>query len=143
MPHVAIETERLRLRALREDDVRAVHAVVLGDAEVTWDGLARTLDETREILAGKLRHVEAHGFGYMAVEERAGGEFLGYAGLQHLEDGPDVELAHYLGRRAWGRGLGTEVAAAVLRHAFGDLRLRRVVAVVRPENAASKCVLAK
>ena len=48
---------------------------------------------------------------------------LGYAGLQHLEDGPDVEVGYYLGR-AWGRGLGTEVACAVVRHAFEDLGLR-------------------
>jgi len=60
-----------------------------------------------------------------------------------LEDGPEVEIGYYLGRRAWGRGLATELAHALVDRAFGDLELRRLVAVVRPENEASKRVLAK
>jgi ribosomal-protein-alanine N-acetyltransferase len=136
-------TERVRLRPLGRDDLQDLHTVVLSDPEVTWDGRARTLDETRETLERKLRHVEAHGFGLLAVEDRTTGAFLGYAGLQHLEDGPDVELGYYLGRRAWGRGLATEVATELMRHAFASLGLRRVVAVVRPENEASKRVLTK
>jgi RimJ/RimL family protein N-acetyltransferase len=138
-----LETERLRLRPLRPDDLDDLHAVVLGDSRVTWDHRARTPAESRDVLEGKLRHVEEHGFGLLAVEDRESGEFLGYAGLQHLEDGPEVELAYYLGRAGWGRGLGTELARALVRHAFADLRLPRLVAVVRPENPASQRVLAK
>ncbi len=40
----------------------------------------------------------------------------------------------------WGRGLATEGGAA-LRAAFGPLRLRRVTAQVRLENAASLAVM--
>lgn len=142
MPH-ELGTDRVRLRPLRRDDLDDLHAVVLSDPDVTWDGRARSLDESREALERKLGHVEAHGFGFLAAEERDTGAFLGYAGLQHLEEGPDVELGYYLGRRAWGRGLATEIARELMRHAFVDLRLQRVVAVVRPENDASKRVLAK
>jgi len=77
------------------------------------------------------------------VIDRGSGEFLGYAGLQHLEGGPEVEIAYYLGRAAWGRGLATEIARALVAHAFADLGIDRVVAVVRPENTASQRVLGK
>jgi RimJ/RimL family protein N-acetyltransferase len=42
-----------------------------------------------------------------------------------------------------GRGLATEAARAVLEHAFGPLKIERVVAVVKPENRASQRVLEK
>ncbi len=138
-----IETPRLRLRPLRPDDLRALHATVYGDPAVAWDGRAHTLEEAREALEAKLRHAEEHGFGALAVEDRAQGAFLGWAGLQHLEGGPEVELGYYLGRAAWGRGLATELARALVAHARETLGLARLVAVVRPENAASQGVLAK
>ncbi len=138
-----IVTPRLRLRPLRPDDAGALHAAVFSDPAVTWDGRALGLEETREALAAKLRHVEEHGFGALAVEDREDGAVLGWAGLQHLEGGPEVELAYYLGRRAWGRGLATELARALVAHARDVLGLARLVAVVRPENQASQRVLAK
>jgi [ribosomal protein S5]-alanine N-acetyltransferase len=138
-----IETSRLRLRPLRPDDLQDLHDVVFSDPAVTWDGSTGTLEDTRRALDAKLRHFEEHGFGMMAVVDRGDGALLGYAGLQWLEDGPDVEIGYYLGRRAWGRGLATELAHALVERAFGDLELTRLVAVVRPENEASKRVLAK
>jgi RimJ/RimL family protein N-acetyltransferase len=139
----AIETERLRLRPLRPDDLHDLHDVVFSDPEVTWDGTVGTLEDTRKSLDSKLRHVEQHGFGMMAVVDRGDGALLGFAGLQHLEGGPEVEIGYYLGRRAWGRGLATELAHVLVDRAFHDLGLDRLVAVVRPENEASKRVLAK
>ena len=138
-----IETSRLLLRPLLADDLQALHDVVFGDPAVTWDGTVGTLEDTRRLLDRKRRHFEEHGFGMMAVVDRGDGAVIGYAGLQRLEDGPEVEIGYYLGRRAWGRGLATELAHALVDRAFGDLELRRLVAVVRPENEASKRVLAK
>ena len=68
---------------------------------------------------------------------------MGEAGLQYLEDGPDMELGYTLARAAWGRGYATEAAGAVLRWAFAGLRLHRMVAVADPANAASLRVLEK
>jgi ribosomal-protein-alanine N-acetyltransferase len=138
-----LETARLVLRPLRPDDLEPLHAEVGSDAEVTWDHRAHSLEETRAALDGKLRHAREHGFGMLAVVERDGGRLLGYGGLQHLEGGPEVEVGYYLGRRGWGRGLGSEVARAAVDHGFADLGLERIVAVVRPENAASQRVLGK
>jgi ribosomal-protein-alanine N-acetyltransferase len=136
-------TERLRLRPLTLDDLGDLHDRVYSDPDVTWDGTTSTLEETRESLEAKIRHAREHGFGMMAVTDRETGELYGFAGLQHMEGGPDVEIGYYLARRAWGRGLATELAHALMDMAFGELRLPRVVAVVRPENTASQRVLAK
>jgi RimJ/RimL family protein N-acetyltransferase len=61
-----------------------------------------------------------------------------------LDDGSrDVEIGWRLRRDAWGRGLATEGALAAREHAFGELGLARLVALVHPENAASIRVVGK
>jgi ribosomal-protein-alanine N-acetyltransferase len=55
----------------------------------------------------------------------------------------DVEVAYRLARSAWGRGIATEAAEALVAHALGALGLPRVVAVTYPENRASQRVLDK
>jgi RimJ/RimL family protein N-acetyltransferase len=144
-PDVSVElvTEHLCLRALTPDDLHDLHDRVFSDPDVTWDGTTGTLEDTRRSLEAKIRHVDEHGFGMMAVTDRQSGELYGFAGLQHMEGGPDVEIGYYLARRAWGRGLATELGHAFVDMAFGELKLTRIVAVVRPENTASQNVLAK
>ena len=139
----AIETERLRLRPLQPDDLERHHAAIGSDAGVTWDHRVRTRTNSAEVLDRRVRHWKDHGFGFWAVEWRATGEFLGEAGLQHFDGTSDVEVGYYLGRRAWGRGVATEAGRYALGHGFATLGLERIVAVVRPENDASKRVLAK
>jgi len=53
------------------------------------------------------------------------------------------DLATYLARTAWGRGIATEAARECVRYAHEDLELTRLVAVVRPDNDASRRVLSK
>ena len=136
-------TERLCLRSLTPEDLHDLYSRVFSDPEVTWDGTASTLDETQQSLEAKILHVQEHGFGMMAVTDRQTGDFYGFAGLQHLERGPEVEIGYYLARHVWGLGLATELGHALVDMAFGTLGLDRVVAVVRPDNKASQNVLAK
>jgi len=60
-----------------------------------------------------------------------------------MPDGEDVEVAYRLARSAWGQGIATEAAGALVAHALGPLGLVRVVAVTYPENRASQRVLDK
>src|SRR6266511_4173889 len=46
-------------------------------------------------------------------------------------------------RRSWGKEIATEAVAALIGYAFRSLGLPRVVAVVYPENVASRRVLEK
>jgi RimJ/RimL family protein N-acetyltransferase len=140
---VELITERLRLRALTPEDLDDLYDRVYSDPDVTWDGTPSTIEETQASLARKIDHVGEHGFGMMAVTDRQTGDLYGFAGLQHLEGGPDVEIGYYLSRGVWGRGLATELGHALVDMAFGPLDLQRIVAVVRPENTASQNVLAK
>lgn len=79
-----------------------------------------------------------------AVEARDDGRLLGHLGLRPVPElGGETELLYMLDSDVWGRGLATEGGAAVLGAAFGALGLRRVIALARPENAASVAVMRK
>ena len=79
-----------------------------------------------------------------AVEAGTGGRLLGHLGLRVLPElGGETELLYMLDSDVWGRGLATEGGAAALEAAFGPLGLRRVIALARPENAASVSVMRK
>jgi ribosomal-protein-alanine N-acetyltransferase len=136
-------TARLRLRPLRLDDVDALGEVYLDPLVARWIGPHTREDVAREI-AMQIEHQASLGWSFWAVEGRASGRLIGDCGLQPLEHrGPEVELGYDFHPRAWGRGLATEAARAVMRQAFGPLGIERVVAVVKPQHIASQRVLEK
>lgn len=70
------------------------------------------------------------------------GQVIGGIGLEKI-DGHQAEIGYWLGEKYWGRGIVTSAVEAVTRHAFTDLRLKRVYACVFPPNKASARVLEK
>lgn len=141
-----LETPRLALRPFTSSDHDAIHAVY-ADPEVmryVGHGAHRTTAETVRALRGYAEALGTRGYGFVAVIERSTGVVIGDAGLHPLAGhGPDVELGYTLARAAWGRGYATEVAGALVEHAFGALGMPRVMAQVEPDNARSRRVLEK
>jgi len=48
-----------------------------------------------------------------------------------------------MSRDVWGRGYATEAARTLLRYGFDTLGLEKIVAIVKPDNAASIKVVEK
>jgi RimJ/RimL family protein N-acetyltransferase len=55
----------------------------------------------------------------------------------------EAQLAFYLARPYWGRGLATEASRAFIQRGFGVLGLSRIEASANADNAASNRVLQK
>ena len=138
-----VTTPRLRLRGFRAEDLAAHRAAVDDDPAVTWAHTRLSLADSLRRWAGRLDDWERDGFGMWIVEVAATGAVIGHAGLQPLDGTDDIELGYYLGRAAWGQGYATEAARACLSFGFERAGLRRIVAVVRTENDASRNVLRK
>ncbi len=138
-----IETTRLRLRPLGLEDADALSSVYLHPLVARWIGPHSREDVVREI-EQQQEHQTSLGWSFWAVEELDTGSLIGDCGLQPLEHrGPEVELGYDFHPRVWGRGLATEAARAVMTQAFIVFGIERVVAVVKPDNAASQRVLEK
>jgi len=101
----------------------------------------RTPERTREELEDDMDFWQVRGYGTWSVFERATGAFLGICGLMERPDGRGVALRYALWPECRGRGYAREAARAALE--FGRRAgLRRIIAIAREENAASRAVLA-
>jgi ribosomal-protein-alanine N-acetyltransferase len=139
------ETPRLRVRRLGPADVDAMHAVY-GDAEaMRWVGDGEPLDRAgcNEWVEVTLRNYERRGYGMFAIVDRYSEDVIGFCGLVHPGGQAEAEIKYALRRDAWGRGIATEAVEALLQHGARTHGLRRVIATVAPDNAASQRVLLK
>jgi [ribosomal protein S5]-alanine N-acetyltransferase len=73
------------------------------------------------------------------------GQFCGQLTIGNVTHGAlrSAWIGYWVCNSMTGRGVATGALALGLDHCFGPVRLHRVEATVRPENAASRAVLAK
>ena len=121
-----IETPRLLMRRLNEADRGPV-------AELEWLDTDRLLE--RSLGA-------AWPYGFLAVILKETGGFCGICGLlkQQLAHGAEIEVAYHFLPCCRGLGFATEAAGGVMDYAFGQLRHRRLVSLIRPDNLPSRRV---
>ena len=123
-------------------DPRVMATLAPADAP---DGGVLSDEETQQFLHKHLDHWDRYGYGLWAFRDRADGRFVGRAGLYNtLVGGNDeVELAYALVAEYWNRGLATEMALAILRVAFDQLKMTDLVCFTLTTNRASQRVMEK
>ncbi|MGI5348167.1 GNAT family N-acetyltransferase [Streptomyces sp. CA-250714] len=139
-----LRTERLLLRDWRESDL-APWAEMNADPEVRehFPGLL-SREESDASVARFQADLKRRGWGWWAAEVRATGEFIGFAGLDPVEEElpvEGVEAGWRLARTAWGHGYATEAGRAVLEFGFDSLGLQEIVAITTATNLRSQAVM--
>ncbi|WP_030761751.1 GNAT family N-acetyltransferase [Streptomyces sp. NRRL F-2664] len=139
-----LRTERLLLRAWRESDLRP-WAAMNADPEVRehFDGVL-TREQSEASAARFQAALAQRGWGWWAVEALATGEFVGFTGLDPVDDDmpfTGVEIGWRLARTAWGHGFATEAARAALAFGFETLALPEILAVTTATNLRSRAVM--
>ncbi|MGH8176253.1 MAG: GNAT family N-acetyltransferase, partial [Steroidobacter sp.] len=143
---IVLETDRLVLRRLTEDDAPFIFRLV---NEPSWlefigDKGVRSLEDAREYLrTGPLAMYARHGFGLYLVACKEDPAPLGMCGLIKRDSLPDVDIGFAYIPESWGKGYAVEAAAAVLAHGRDAFGLKRIVAITSLDNASSIRVLAK
>jgi RimJ/RimL family protein N-acetyltransferase len=142
-----ILTDRLRLRGWRDSD-REPFARINRDPLVMEFFPAPLSAPESSVLFDRIEsHFVQHGFGLWAAELRETAAFIGYIGLAvprfNAAFTPCVEIGWRLDAAWWGKGLATEGARAVARHAFHMLHLNELVSLTVPANLRSRRVMEK
>lgn len=139
-----IETERLILRELTEEDFPAL-CEMLCDKEVmyAWEhGFSH--QEARDWLCNQQKRYETDGFGYFAVILKSTGELIGQCGLLKQDElGDEPEIGYIFNKRFWHNGYALESAKACKKYAFGVLNAESVCSAIRENNFPSRRVAEK
>jgi RimJ/RimL family protein N-acetyltransferase len=140
-----LETARCRLRHFTPEDRRWLRDLY-ADVEVTrYLGGTKTPAEVDEMFETRILryYVDHPGLGIWLTIDKASGERLGFHLLNHIQGESIIQVGYSLMPSAWGRGIATEVAEAVLRYGFVDLGLPTIAGMTSMGNVASQKVLLK
>ena len=144
-----LQTERLRLRLLAEDDAPFYLALINSPGWLRFigDRGVRDVDGARKIMVeGTMAQQHKYGFSFYAVELKgapAGTEPVGICGMVKRDALPDPEIGYAFMEPHWGQGYVKEAAAAVFAHARDVLKLPRLLAITSPDNDVSIAILLK
>ena len=141
-----LETERLQLRRFTSDDVDSFLRLI-SDAEVMryiGDGKIDNREGAKTRLARIVRNYENYpGLGVWATEQKSSGKVIGWFVLKYIPNTVEVEIGYLLQKSAWGQGIATEGARALLAYGFDKVGMNRIVAVANVANQASQNVMKK
>ena len=141
-PTWSVQTGRLLLQPVWGGDLADLCALKADPrAFAVMLGGVRSPVETAEELAADVQFWGSHGFGMWTVRERASGNFVGLVGILERPDGRGMALRFALRAEVQGHGYASEAAAGALRFGHERAGLRRIVAVARENNFASRMVL--
>lgn len=136
-----LESKRLILRHLEPSDLEALFALYQDPEMVRYiPDASSTLAETKKELAyfanGHPKHPE---LGLWATIHKETGQFIGRCGLLpwEIDGNHEVEVAFMIAKPFWGKGLGNEVAQAILAYGQNKLGLTRMVCLIEDGNVAS------
>jgi [ribosomal protein S5]-alanine N-acetyltransferase len=146
-----IETPRLVLRKLLSSDAESLFRMDSDPRTHIFMGgtkPAETVAESEHYISVITEQYEKFHTGRLAVIEKVSGCFVGWCGIKFDTVGENNRSHYYeVGYRFlpefWGRGYGTESAAAVLKFGFEQLRCPVIVGVAELRHSASCRILEK
>jgi RimJ/RimL family protein N-acetyltransferase len=142
---VPAPTERLAFREMTDADLDDMAALLGDPAVMTYYPHPYSRAEAHDWITWNQALYREHGHGLWIVTLRATGEFVGDCGLtpQTIDGVTDLEVGYHTRADLQGRGLATEAAAACRDHARDVVGVRRLIAIIHPDNRASQRVAEK
>lgn len=137
-------TRRLEARRLTLGDLPDLVRLHLDPEVSRFLGGVRSPEATAAYLDTNMRHWVDHGFGLWTLRTRDG-SFVGRAGLRYVdvEGVVELEIAYTFVREAWGKGLATEIAEALVDRWRTRLPDPSLVGLVMKGHVASEWILQK
>ena len=139
MPRIRIETQRLLLRNTMPGDIPALVSMWT-DPEVTrFMGGPRDAAWLEGNFAEDAGKQDPLVYDQWPVVEKSTDQVIGYCGLldKEVEGRPEIELVYVFVPAAWGKGYASEIALALREHATHSMGLKRLIALIEPENRPS------
>lgn len=140
------QTTRLVLREIVDDDLPALFEN-FSDTELTkfYDLTPVETLEQVECLVARWHRIARDGTGLRwAIASKDSGHLIGTCGFHCVDTAEGLaQIGYEVNRHYWGRGIMSEVLPVMLQHAFDNLSLSRVAALIETGNMASISLVRK
>lgn len=143
---VHLETERLIIRDHIASDLDDLETLIGNKANMTYimDIYAKDREAALENLKTAMEAMERplRDKYFFAIIDRSFGSYVGEIGFTLLDEGL-AEMGYFIKQAYWNRGIVTEAGEAVLKFAFCDLGLHKMITGCAKENVGSERVMIK
>ena len=139
MSKIILETERLILREMNNNDFEALCKILLDEETMYAYQGACTIEEAHNWLNSQLERYKNYGYGLWAVVLKENNEMIGQCGLsiQTWKNFKVLEVGYLFQRNYWHHGYATEAAIASKEYAFNVLNANEVSSIIRTTNTQS------
>ena len=141
-----LETERLQLREFTPEDAGFALRQLNEPSfiENIADRGVRDLEQARAyLLNGPMAGYENNGYGLWAVVEKSSGQIIGMCGLIKRPNLDHADLGYAFLPEYFGKGFAFEACTASIAAASRDFGMPQLLAIVNPDNMASRRLLEK
>ena len=143
-----LQTDRLLLRFWKEEDLDPFAKLNADPHVMEYFPSPLSKTESDQMVKRMQAGLEERGFGLWAASEIRTQNFIGFIGLNAVEQStlpvhfaPAIEVGWRLAFDYWGKGYATEGAKAALKYGFQALRLKEVVSFTAAQNKRSRRVM--
>lgn len=135
-----LQTERLMLRQIKEEDFETLHEKIFSNPNVykhTFGSNGFTYKQTCKFL--KENGSFNSNIGISTLTEKQTKDIVGFAGVLPCSGlgGDDYEIGFVLSEGSWHKGYATEIGLAQCNFVKNTLKKPRVLALASPQNDAS------
>ena len=140
-----LETSRLILREFTAPDADALSRVLSDRQTMRFYPAPFDRAGVEAWIARNIQRYAEYGYGLWGMVLKPTGELIGDCGLtpQSVEGQTEIEIGYHVRRDQWGQGLAPEAASACRDYGFANLRVDRIISLIRRENIPSRRVAEK
>ena len=141
-----LETERLLINMITQDDASFLYALMndkdwilnIGDRGI------RTIEDAEDFIKTRFfKSYKENGFGFYSMVIKDTLEMIGIVGLVNREGLEHIDIGYGILPEFRGQGFAYEATKAVYDYSQDTLKLKKIVAIVNPDNIRSIKLLQK
>ncbi len=145
-PFPILETERIILRQIKDDDIQGIYRFYSGGD--TLKNIARDFFTKTEQAVEKLnlfrKHYEEKKAIWWTFTQKPKDNFIGFGGLFEIsKESSKAEIGYGLLPDYWGNGIMSEVVEKLIDFGFNKMKLHKIYGRITPGHNASIRILEK
>ena len=140
-----LHTLHLALRPIVSADAETLYRVYQNEGVLQYfpNPTPPPLEKVERFVMLQQAHWEKYGYGNWGILPEGEQDIIDWVGLQYLPELNETEVGFLLDKPFWGKGYATEAALASLKFGFEHFKFDHMIALVHPENMASRRVIEK